>query len=315
MASSGKTGVSPQLSAADLVEAVPALAALADVRASTVRTLPGASLGFRDVVETARVARACVEDGAGGIVVTQGTDSLEETAYVLDLLWDRPEPLVVTGAMRHPSAPGADGPGNLWAAATVAVDPVARGQGCLVVFGDDIHRAREVAKVHSVRPAAFCSPGSGPVGWVCEGAARFTRPGIGPLPALKPRDVAPPEVGLVCAVLGDTGTQLRATTQAGVDGLVLAAMGAGHIPQRLLPSLEEAVERMPVVAASRTGAGPILRNTYAFPGSERDLHRLGLLDAHGLAPLKARLLLALALWCEPDRLVAEDLFRRRAAGG
>ena len=115
------------------------------------------------------------------------------------------------------------------------------------------------------------------------------------------------------ALLGDCGAQLRATAEGGFDGLVVAAMGAGHVPQRMLPALEQVVLRIPVAATSRTGAGPLLRNTYGFPGSERDLHRLGLLDGHGLAPLKARVLLTMALWCEPDREAAEELFRQHVS--
>ena len=115
------------------------------------------------------------------------------------------------------------------------------------------------------------------------------------------------------ALLGDSGEQLRATAEGGFDGLVLAAMGAGHIPQRMLPALEQVVVRIPVAATSRTRAGSLLRNTYGFAGSERDLHRLGLLDSRSLAPLKARVLLIMALWCEPEREAAEELFRRRAA--
>jgi L-asparaginase len=308
-------GVTPQLSADDLVAAVPGLDRLADVHAQTVRTLPGASLSPADLVATIAAARGCVDDGSAGVVVTQGTDTIEETAYALDLLWDRPEPLVVTGAMRPASAAGADGPANLWAATAVAGAAAARERGVLVVFADEIHAARTVAKVHSTRPAAFASPGTGPDGWLAEATARFVAP-PGPRPAaLTPPDGAPPPaVALVPAVLGDDGRQLRAVMDAGFAAIVVAAMGGGHVPQLLMPVLEDAVARMPVAVASRTGAGALLRSTYAFPGSERDLHALGLLDGEALAPLKARILLTLALWCGGDRAAAEALFRARAAG-
>ena len=312
MTRDSEDGVVPHLSAADLVRAVPGLAALADVHATSVRTVPGASLSFGDLVETVRVGRERVREGARGIVVTQGTDSLEETAYALDLLWDLPEPIVVTGAMRPPEAAGADGPGNLWTATAVAAAPAARGRGCLVAFGDEVHRARDVAKVHASRPAGFASPGCGPAGLVYEGVPRFDAPPSARPAALRPRAGEPPEVALVPVVLGDAGIQLRATAAAQVDGVVLAAMGAGHVPERLLPALEEAVARMPVAATSRTGAGRLLRRTYAFPGSERDLQRLGLLDAGDLSGLKARVLLTLALWSEEERGAAEAAFRAHA---
>lgn len=311
MTRTGTDGVVPRLTASDLVDTVPGLEGLAEIRTTSLRQVPGASLGFGDLVETARVARACVADGSSGIVVTQGTDSLEESAYALDLLWDLPEPLVVTGAMRHPEAAGADGPGNLWSAAAVAASPAARSRGCLVAFADEIHHASLAAKVHSVRAAGFASPGWGPIGLVSEGLARFLAPARPRPAALVPGDGDPPRVALVSAVLGDDGSYLRAVAEAGVDGIVLAAMGAGHIPERMLPALEEAVARCPVAAASRTCAGPLLRETYAFPGSERDLRRLGVLDGGGLSPLKARVLLTLALWSH-DRAEAEAAFGRWA---
>jgi L-asparaginase len=250
-------------------------------------------------------------------VVTQGTDSLEEAAYALDLLWDRDAPLVVTGAMRPPAAAGADGPANLLAAVTVAVARASEGRGVLVVLADEIHAARAVAKVHATRPAAFASPGGGPAGSVSEGRVAFAAPPRPRAAALavgvSARGVDGPDVALVTAVLGDRGTTLRAVAAAGVDGIVLAAMGAGHVPALLLPALEEAVAAIPVAAASRTGAGRLLRATYAFTGSEADLWRLGVLDAGDLAPLKARVLLTLALRASPDRATAEALFAERAA--
>ncbi|HEV7750893.1 MAG TPA: asparaginase [Baekduia sp.] len=306
-------GVAPNITAADLVAAVPGLDQLADVFAESVRMLPGASLGFADVVALVEVARARVDAGARGIVVTQGTDSLEETAYAFDLLWDRPEPLIVTGAMRPASAAGADGPANLLAAVAVAAAPAARDRGCLVAFADQIHGARDVAKVHSTSPAAFRSPNTGPLGSVDEGVARFTAPPAGRLPALQPSGAEPPSVALVPALFGDTGRQLTAVADAGFQGLVLAAMGAGHVPALVVAPLEEVVAQMPVVAASRTGSGRLLHETYGFPGSERDLHRIGLLDGGTLAPVKARVLLTLALWSASDRAGVESRFRLHAA--
>jgi L-asparaginase len=306
-------GVAPHITAAGLVAAVAGLDELADIVAESVRMLPGASLGFADVVAVMDAARTRVDAGARGIVVTQGTDSLEETAYAFDLLWDRPEPLVVTGAMRPASAAGADGPANLLAAVAVAAAPAARDRGCLVVFSDRILAARDVAKVHSTSPSAFRCPNTGPLGSVDEGVPRFTAPTAPRLPALEPSGSEPPSVAIVTALLGDTGRQLEVIADAGFDGLVLAAMGAGHVPALLVAPLAHAVARMPVVATTRTGSGRLLRETYGFAGSERDLHRIGLLDGGALAPVKARVLLTLVLWAEPDRAAAESLFRLHAA--
>jgi L-asparaginase len=302
-------GVAPHITAAALVAAVPGLDEIADVAAESVRMLPGASLGFADVVALVETARARVDAGAEGIVVTQGTDTLEETAYAFDLLWDRPEPLVVTGAMRPASAAGADGPANLLAAVVVAVAPDARDRGCLVVFADQILGARDVAKVHSTSPSAFRSPTTGPVGSVDEGVPRFTAPPSRRLVPFELSGAEPPRVAVVPALLGDTGRQLEAIADAGFDGLVLAAMGAGHVPALLVAPLADAVTRMPVAATTRTGSGRLLHETYGFPGSERDLHRIGLLDGGALTAVKARVLLTFALWSERDRDGAEARFR------
>ncbi len=291
MAATGAAGgVTPSLSAQQLLDAVPGLAATGiEVDALTFRSRPGASLTIDDLTElTALIART----DANGIVVTQGTDTIEETAYALDLLHRGPRPLVVTGAMRNPTLAGADGPANLLAAVLVAASPAARDLGCLVVLADEIHAARRVTKTHSTSTAAFTSPNGGPLGYVVEGQPQIinhtTRPYVLPPP------ITTPEVALYTATLGDDGRALESLL-GHVDGLVLAGFGAGHVPEWWLPALTEAAARIPIVLASRTGAGPVLATTYGFPGSERDLLGRGLISAGRLHPYKARLLLHLAL--------------------
>jgi L-asparaginase len=140
-------GVSPALSAADLLAAVPGLSGIeAGLRTADFRRKPGASLSFTDLFELADAINDALRDGSTGVVVTQGTDTIEEVAYVLDLLLDTDAPVVVTGAMRNPTMAGPDGPANILAAIRVAISPGARGMGCLVVLGDQIHAARWVQK-------------------------------------------------------------------------------------------------------------------------------------------------------------------------
>ncbi|SNT65402.1 L-asparaginase [Asanoa hainanensis] len=290
-------GVVPALGAADLVAAVPGLAETGiSVEVTDFRRLPGAGLGFADL---AALVAAAAETGSDGIVVTQGTDTIEETAYALDLLWTHDTPLVVTGAMRNPTLAGADGPANLLAAVRVAAVPEARGMGCLVVLGDEIHAARWVRKTHTTSPAAFRSPDIGPVGLVAEGRPRLlTRPIRHGLRIDEP--TATVRTGVVPVVLGDDGELLR---QAGavLDGLVVAAFGVGHVPVSTVDVLTDLAHAKPVVLASRIGAGPVLAHTYGYPGAEADLLRRGLIGAGALDPYKARILLHLLLAAGQDR--------------
>ncbi len=312
MAPSASGGIVPSLDADDLVASVPGLAELdATITATTLRSLPSPSLGFADLVALSDRVRAEIAGGADGVVITHGTDTIEETAFFLDLTVPDDAPVVVTGAMRHPDAAGADGPGNLYAAVRVAISPAARGLGCLVVMSDEVHGARFVRKSHTSSTGAFVSPGFGPLGLVVEGDPRIrgaARPGL-TLPA-DPR-VAGLRVGLVTVALGDDGTLLRRAGDA-FDGIVLAGLGAGHVPAGMVPLVAEHAARVPVVLSTRTGAGSVLRQTYGYPGSERDLLERGLIHSGFLDPAKARILLQLLLATgagRPEITAAFERFR------
>ena len=283
--------VTPSLHAADLVRAVPGLDEVAELSAVTLRTEPGAWLTPVEVVAVGEWARRQVADGADGVVVVQGTDTIEETAYLLGLHWDRPQPLVVTGAMRAPTAAGADGPANLLAATVVAAATASRDRGALVVLNDDVHAAARVRKTDTVAMHAFSSAPFGPVGRVHERSVTYAG-APGPWPALPaPRPGHDPRVALLETHLGDRGDLLRLVADAGYDGIVLAGFGAGHVSAALADVVGEVAARCPVVLASRTGGGPVLRSTYGFVGSERDLLARGVVPAGWLDPRKARLLL------------------------
>src|SRR6185437_9696095 len=150
------------------------------------------------------------EDGSAGIVITQGTDTIEETAFALDLLWAGHAPIVITGAMRNPSLPGADGPANLLAAVQVAASPTARGLGALVVFNDEIHAARFVSKTHTARLSAFRSRTVGPIGWLSEGRPVIAAAPLGRFHLNVPSDAVVPPVALIRLSLGDDGRILQA---------------------------------------------------------------------------------------------------------
>ncbi len=297
MASSAGAVV-PSLGTAQLLTAVPGLAATqADVEVLDFRQTASASLGFDDLLGLAAVLGAL--DGVDGIVVTQGTDSMEETAYLLDLVYRGDTPVVMTGAMRAASLAGADGPANLLAAVRTAIAPDARGRGVLVVMADEIHAASRVRKTHTTGVAAFRSPDGGPVGQIAEGRVRFastplTRPFV-VLPALDPRRPRV-RVALLTMALGDDGTLIESLLRDDAwHGAVIAGFGGGHVPAGVVPVLRRLAARMPVVLASRTGAGPVLTSSYGYPGGEVELLAAGLIPAGLLDPLKARVLLHLLL--------------------
>ncbi|WP_223164283.1 asparaginase [Nocardioides mesophilus] len=295
----------PSLGAADLVAAVPGLADVAEVEASTLATVPSAHLQPSDVLAFGRWAAGAVETSAGAVLV-QGTDTIEETAYLLDLVWDRPEPLVVTGAMRPATAAGADGPANLLAAAVVAASPDARGRGVLVVLDDDVHAAARVRKRDSTALHAFASEPFGLVGRVLERRVHFVAPPSRHPSLPPPLDGAHPRVALLETHLGDRGELLRLVAGDGYDAVVVAGFGVGHLSAAMAEVVEEVATRMPVVLASRTGRGPVLRSTYGFPGSEQDLIARGALPAGWLDARKARLLVwaLLAAGAGPEELRA-----------
>lgn len=307
---------SPNLTADELVAAVPQLADVANITAVSFRQVASSELTVSDMIGLAERIGGAVADGATGTVITQGTNTIEETSFVLDLLWDREEPIVVTGAMRHPGLPGADGPANLLASVVVAASPVARELGCLVVFNDEIHLPLFVRKTHTSNPATFRSPLTGPIGWITEHHCRIAlRPvvrhhiAIGGVPA-----VVPP-VGLLKVTLGDDGRVLTAFGSLGYQGLIVEATGGGHVPRVMVEPLAALAKQMPVVLVSRTGAGEVLRSTYGFPGSETDLLKRGLIHGGILDGPKARLLLTLLLLAGAESETVLEAFAAIGAPG
>jgi L-asparaginase len=301
---------SPKLSAQELIADLPELAEVATVTAVSVAKLASFEIALPDIVSLARrLARMAGE--MDGLVVTQGTDTLEESAFVLDILWTPSTPIVVTGALRHLDAPGSDGPANLLAAVRVAASASARGLGSVVVMNDEVHMARFVQKAHTFSPSAFRSRVTGPIGWIVEGRVRIAaRPAVRNVLALDA--VGNPEaarVALVTTSMGDEGGLLDGIVQTGYTGLVVEGMGGGHVRQEFRNRAVKLAKAMPVVLASRTGAGEGLRETYGgFPGSEVDLLEHGFIWAGALDGLKAHLLLTLLLCGGADLTTVREVF-------
>ena len=305
-------GVVSRLTGAELAAAVPGLAEGGELEVHDVRAVPSAGLSFAAVLEVVAEASRAVEAGAEGVVLTQGTDTMEETAWLVDLVWPHPEPFVVTGAMRNPTLAGPDGPANLLAAVQVAASPEARDLGALLVLAGEVHAARWVRKQHSTSTGTFGSPNAGPVGLVVEGTPRvLARPTrLAPLELPAPERWETARVALHTVVLDDDGLLLEQVARTH-QGLVVAAFGVGHAPSWLAEPLGELVRTMPVVLTSRTGSGSVLQSTYGAAGSEVDLLGRGLLNGRMLDPLKARVLLRLLLALGADRdRVAEEIALR-----
>ncbi|MGO1738177.1 MAG: asparaginase [Actinomycetaceae bacterium] len=307
-------GATLALSADDLLDATPGLADLADVTGEQLTNVPSASLTLDDVLGVHAWAERQVAAGARGIVLTHGTDTLEETAYLLDLLWRHETPIVVTGAMRSSAMAGAEGPGNLLAAAVTALAERARGLGVLTCLNDTVHLASRVTKASSTALETFESPGSGPLGLVVE---ESFRPLWAPLPRPGALAVPPPgrvTVPLLESPFDDDGTVLRAVLGTGVRGVVVAGTGVGHVPGPVADLISAAIDDgVCVVVASRTQRGGTATRLYGFPGSEQDLIARGVLMAGNLSARKARLLLHVLLASGADRgTIAAELAARGA---
>jgi len=247
-----------------------------------------------NLIEVARLIAEGFASGFDGAVVVQGTDTIEESAFLLDLLVDSDKPVVVTGAMRGADAPGAEGPANLLSAAIVAASPQSRGLGTLVVLNYDIHAARFVQKSHTALPSAFLSPLVGPIGTLIERQPRFHAQ-VKRNPTLSTAEGSPAPVALVKVAMGDDGRLLGSLPGLGYAGVVLEGMGAGHVPAEVAPLVGDLAVKIPVVLASRAMTGHVFTQTYGYPGAEIDLIKRGVVPSGYLSGLKARLLLGLVL--------------------
>lgn len=296
IASSGRRAV-PALDAEALVKAVPELAAAQQLQTETALELPGPHLSLRQALDIARRA-AEAADGGEGVVVTTGTDTMEELAVLCAMTYGGDAPIVLTGANRTASAPGADGPANLLDAVSLAGSAAAAGLGVVIVFGGEIHAAMTARKVDSTGPSAFGSPAAGPLGRIVERRLWLHARPIRPEPLSVRR--LEYSVPIVTAMLGDDGDVL-AELAASRDGIVLVALGAGHLSASAMGELGTALERIPVVVTCRPDRPSMLFDTYGFRGSERDLRESGAVCAPFLSPQAARIALLCCLGAGLDR--------------
>jgi L-asparaginase len=282
-----------RLEPGELRDRIPELADIGSVEEVPFKRLSSGAVSAADWLELLRTLQGLLDGDSEGAVVTHGTNTLEETAYFLNLTLKSDKPVVVCGAMRPSSGLSADGYLNLLNAVRVAAEPSSRGRGVLVVLNDTIHAAREVTKTNTLRVQTFESRDAGPLGYPdSDGRVVWYR-----LPARKHTLATPfdassldtlPRVDVALSYSGADGTAIEAFVAAGAQGIVSAGTGAG----RPTPAEDEALDRaiasgVIVVQASRTGSGRVPRSP--------KLRERGIVSADNLQPWKARILLALAL--------------------
>jgi L-asparaginase len=240
-----------------------------------------------------RIVAHLTRDDVDGVVLTHGTDSLEESAYLLARSIDSEKPIVFTGAMRTSSELGWDGPGNLAGAVRVAAASESRGCGTMVFMSDRIFTALDVTKAHTSSLDAFDSPGLGPIGVIDDGRVIFRRSLPATARVLDPPALAQP-VDIIYAYAGADSRLMDASRREG-KGLVIAAMGRGNVPPSMVEGIERWIaEEKPVVITSRSGRGRV-GCTYGYAGGGRRLAELGAIFGGARRPQQARIDIMLAL--------------------
>lgn len=296
--SSDGAGVHPTLTSDDLLAAVPKLQGYARFTTHTLAKAGSANLTFEHALRIIDYAEKAESDGADAIVVTQGTDTLEEMSFIIALVWSGSIPIIFTAAMRHPASGGADGPANLLAAFQAACQV---NKGVYVVMHNELHDPSYVQKCHTSALSAFSSE-KGPVGAVVDGQVKFTQP-LSVLPHLdKARLKSPYRVAILSPAIDDTPWQLEAALDQKFDAMVIASFGGGHVSELWADALRPVAAKIPVILASRVGRGQILNAIYGYKGAEIDLMNAGLMSAGRLDARKARLFIALQRSLNPQAL-------------
>jgi L-asparaginase len=295
----------------DLIKAVPQLKDLADISGEQVANIGSQTMNHEVWLKLAKRVNEVLKGDTDGVVITHGTDTMEETAFFLSLVVKSDKPVVLVGSMRPATAIGADGPANLYDAVALAANPEAKGRGPLVVLNDEIHYAREAQKTNSTALDTFKSPNRGRAGVMNTGKAYFFSQnttlhttkselsvdgkGVNDLPRV--------EVVYSYANLGRDGIDFFVSK--GVKGIVLAGVGDGNSTDTAIAALAEAAKKgVVVVRSTRTGSGLIVRNV------EVDDDKLGFITAMELNPQKARILLMLGLMKTNDPKKLQEFFMK-----
>jgi L-asparaginase len=288
------------LNAAALAALIPGVAKVARVTVEDVVRIGSSRMRPEIQLDLARRANELFakDRDLAGIVVTHGTDTLEETAFLLDLLLKGDRPVVFAAAQRPPRATDTDGPRNLLNAFRVAASPQTRGMGVLVTLNDEIHSARYVRKTHAIAVEAFQSPWSGPVGFVDGDRVAITKRPATRVTIETTR--VEPNVDLITLVAGSDGHMIRGSVAAGAKGVVVETFGRGNVPPAVMDAVKEAREKgVLVLFTTRTRGGRVEIDDAA--------RRLGVIGGEDLDGLKARMLLIAALGADKDAAAIQEI--------
>lgn len=293
MLDDGGRGAVPKLAGADILRDVPGLEDFCQPKVHDFGQLPGPHMTPARMFELGRLVDKTCCDGFDGVVITHGTDTLEESAFLVDLLHRHEQPVVFVGAMRTSSMLSWDGPINLFQACRVAAHPKCRGKGVMVVMNSTINAAWEVTKTYTEALDTFQSPDTGPLGIIDGGEVLFYR---GPV-SYRRIETARLEhdVALVIAAAGMDGRMIDYLVERGEKAIVIEALGRGNLPPAMARSAAAAVERGLLVALTTRCWGGRVSGTYGYDGGGARLKEAGLLFAPGLPGHKVRLLLMAAL--------------------
>lgn len=300
----------PALSGEDLLASVPAITTMTKLEVNNLSNVPSDYMGPQRWIALHRaVSSALARDDVAGVIVSHGTDTLEETAWFLDLTIDTHKPIVLTGAQRNASASDFDGPRNLLNAARVCLSPDACGKGALVVLNNQINAAREVTKAHTADVESFRSGDFGFLGTVDEDRVVFARTSVR-RQFIRLEGDALPYVEIVPMYAGADGGLVRAALKLGARGIVIQALGFGNVNAEMYEAIGEAIMTgVPVVISTRVPNGRVLP-VYGFAGGGSTLKAAGSIFADNLSPQKARILLMLALQNSSAQEDIQRLFDR-----
>ena len=284
----------PSLSADEIMSMIPGVEDYAEIEAYTFSSMPSPHMTLETMLKLSKFTTELVErDEIDGVVITHGTDTLEETAYLLDLTVKTKKPVVVTGAMRSGSELGYDGPFNLATSICTAISDEAVGRGVLVCFNGELNSASEVTKANSMALNAFRTPNFGPIGIVDNDNVIFYRDAN----HLEKYDVSEIEkqVALIKCVVDMDSSYIDYLIEKGYGGIVIEALGRGNVPPKMVEGIKKAIElEIPVVVVSRCFEGRVFES-YGYEGGGKQLKNLGVIFGDTLPGQKARIKLILAI--------------------